>query len=445
MKIAILGFGGEGQAAYEYWARGNEITVCDANSDVNVPEVASARLGPDYLKNLSEFDLLVRSPGLPPREIVAANPDNPAILDKITSVTNEFFGICPTKNIIGVTGTKGKGTTSTLITRILEAAGKRVHLGGNIGTPLLNQANKIKPDDWVVLELSSFQLIDAKYSPHIALCLMVAPEHLDWHQDMDEYVAAKQGLFRWQTASDVAIYNRNNAHSTAIASVSPAPKRSYEVPGPGAEPHNTTGAYLQGDTIYVEGTPICKASDVGLLGRHNLENICAAAITTWDLIDHNVDVLRQVISSFTGLPHRLELVRELDNVKYYNDSFAASPDAAIAALNAVPGPKVMIMGGFDRDLPLEGLVQSLAAHQAELRKVLLIGASSERLAKALDMASFTNYEVLADTTMPQVVAHARSLVQAGDSVVLSPGFASFDMFKNFEDRGNQFRTAVEAL
>jgi UDP-N-acetylmuramoylalanine--D-glutamate ligase len=202
---------------------------------------------------------------------------------------------------------------------------------------------------------------------------------------------------------------------------------------------------LLDDTLYVEDTPICKEQEVKLLGRHNLENICAAAVATWDIIGHNQNVLRQVATHFTGLPHRLELVREVGDITYYNDSFAATPDAAVAAISAIPGPKVMVMGGFDRELPLDGLVHTLTLHQLEIRTLLLIGASAKRLADALDGASFTNYEVLSDKTMDTIVQKAQGAAQSGDSVVLSPGFPSFDMFKNFEERGLQFKAAVEAL
>ena len=215
MKIAILGFAGQGQSSYDYWnKKGNQITVCDQSPEVELPKDVTARLGRDYLRNLDDFDLLVRTPALHPRHIVAEN--SPKILDKVTSNTNEFFKVCPTKNIIGVTGTKGKGTTSTLIAKILQKAEHTVHLGGNIGTPPLDILKDIKKDDWVVLELANFQLIDLKYSPHIGVCLMVEPEHMDWHTDYEEYVAAKQQLFMNQTKTDKAIYYAKNKDSLSM-------------------------------------------------------------------------------------------------------------------------------------------------------------------------------------------------------------------------------------
>lgn len=447
MKVAILGFAGQGQAAYEYWnTADNTITVCDANADTEVSAGVATQLGDKYLGGLDQFDLLVRTPSLHPRDIVAANPDSPHILDKVTTVTNEFFRVCPSKKIIGVTGTKGKGTTSSLIAAILKTAGKRVHLGGNIGIPPLDMLkDNIHPNDWVVLELANFQLIDLKLSPRVAVCVMIAPEHLNWHADMDEYITTKQNLFRFQNVNDLGVFNRANAYSEQVASVSAAHMLSYEVPSPGADPHARTGAYLLGDTIYMDSTPVCKASDVALLGRHNLENVCAAIAATWHIIKQDIQVIQHVVRNFTGLPHRLEFVREVDGVKYYNDSFAAAPDAAMAAMNAIPGTKVVIMGGFDRQLPLDGLVHTVVSHQEDIRTVLLIGASAQRVAEALDTASFSKYEIVAATDIAAIIQKARGISQPGDSVILSPGFPSFDMFKNFEDRGLQFKAAVQAL
>src|SRR5487761_1124408 len=193
MKIAILGYDVEGRASYEYFASlGHQLTICDQKPDREIPEGATAILGEQYLDNLEQFDLLVRTPGLRPDKILAKNP---TVAGKITSHINEFLRVCPTKNVIGVTGTKGKGTTTTLIAKMLEAVGKKVKLGGNIGTPPLSFLAELTPEIWVVLELSSFQLIDIKTSPHIAVCLMVTPEHLDWHTGANEYITAKQQLF----------------------------------------------------------------------------------------------------------------------------------------------------------------------------------------------------------------------------------------------------------
>lgn len=198
MKVAVVGYGLEGQESARYWSKlGNKITVCDQDELKKDDSLHYTwQLGDNYLQNLGSFDVIVRTAGLHPNKIIEAN--NPEIEQKITTSVNEFIKICPTQNIIGVTGTKGKGTTSTLITKILEADGKAVHIGGNIGIPALELLPKIKNDDWVVLELSSFQLMDITKNPPITVCLMVVPEHLDWHTNMDEYIGSKQNLFKYQ-------------------------------------------------------------------------------------------------------------------------------------------------------------------------------------------------------------------------------------------------------
>ncbi len=437
MRIAILGYGAQGKAAYEYWNKlGSELTICDSNAALATPNGVQTKLGQDYLKDLAKFDLLVRTPALHPRDIVAANPDQPNILDKVTTVTNEFFKVCPTKNIIGVTGTKGKGTTSTLIAKMLEASGKKVHLGGNIGTPPLDMLKAgIQPNDWLVLELANFQLIDLKASPAIAVCLMVVPEHMDWHSDMNDYIAAKQQLFAHQSSSNAAIYYGLNPTSQHIASVSPGQKIPY-MKHPGAD--------VIENAVVIDGQTICKVDKLKLLGKHNWQNVCAAVTTVWQ-IDKNVEAIRSVITTFTGLEHRLELVRELNGVTYYNDSFASVPDATIAAIKAIDQPKVVIVGGFERGLDLTELTQAFVANQSTISKVLCIGVTGSKVAESLKKAGFTNYEVVAEKSMNNIVKKTQSTAQSGDAVLLSPGFASFDMFKNFEERGLQFKEAVNAL
>lgn len=434
MKVAILGFGIQGRSAYRYWRDGNEVTVCDRHRLKDLPPEARAVTGDDYLKNLDRFDLIVRSPIIHPSDIVAANSS--AILPRVTSVTNEFMRVSPSSNIIGVTGTKGKGTTSTLIAKILEAAGYRVHIGGNIGIPPLDLLDDdIKASDWVVLELANFQLIDLSRSPHIGVCLGVVPEHLDWHADHEEYVESKGRLFRQQTAEDIAIYYADSPAAKRIASSGRGRTVPYMEP---------PGAIVSNDEILIDGHRICLASELKLLGRHNWQNACAAVTAAWQ-ITKDTKAIRSALTNFTGLPFRIEYRREVKGVKYYNDSFASGPGAAIAAFRAVTMPKVMIIGGFDRGLKLDQLAETFARQPDQLRKVLLIGAAAQRTAEAFKRHGFTNYRISAAKDMATIVNEAAAIARAGDAVVLSPAFASFDMFKNFEDRGNQFNTAVEAL
>ncbi len=434
MRIAILGYGEQGRAAYEYWNQAdNEITICDANENLEIPKGALSRSGTDYLANLDEFDLLVRTPALHPRDIVAANPKSPDILGKVTTVTNEFMRVCPSRNIIGVTGTKGKGTTSTLIAKMLQATGKYVHLGGNIGTPPLDMLKPaIKPEDWVVLELANFQLIDLKQSPHIAVCLMVVPEHMDWHPDLQDYIQAKQQLFAHQTPEDIAIFYGLNPTSEHIAGVSAGQKIPY-MKHPGAD-------VIEG-VITIEGQPICEVEEIKLLGRHNWQNICAAITTVWQ-ITKDVEAIRSVLTDFTGLPHRLEFVREVSGVKYYDDSFGTTPETAIVAIEAFREPKVVILGGSDKGATYEELAK--VVQNNNVRAVVAIGKTGPEIRKALKAVGYENI-VDGGHNMKSILEAVQQQAKPGDVALLSTACASFDMFKNYKDRGEQFKAAVLAL
>jgi UDP-N-acetylmuramoylalanine--D-glutamate ligase len=432
MKIAILGFAGQGQAAYSYWdAPDNEITICDQDESLQVPNGVSTQLGKNYLDNLDRFDLLVRTPALHPHDIVAAN--SPEILNKVTTVTNEFFRVCPSKNIIGVTGTKGKGTTSTLIAKMLEAAGKRVHLGGNIGIPPLDLLkDDIQPDDWVVLELANFQLIDLKYSPHIAVVLMVEPEHMDWHEDIEEYIAAKQQLFIHQEEKDIAIYYAKSENSASIADASLGQQIPYfELPG----------AIIENDDIVIDGQSICSTTELKLLGKHNWQNVCAAVTAVWQ-ITQEIEPIRSVLTTFTGLEHRLEFVREVDGVRYYDDSFGTTPETAIVAIEAFSEPKVVILGGSDKGSDYNKLAETVKS--SNVHKIVLIGQMAGKIKASLQKVGYTNI-VNGGTTMKEIIDTARAQAQPGDIVLLSTACASFDLFKNYKDRGEQFKQVVQEL
>lgn len=432
MNIAVLGYGKQGHSAHEYWGnQGHQITVCDLNPDIELPAGTQSQLGENWNKNLDNFDLIVRSPFVHPREITKYS--SPDILQKVTTVTDEFLKVCPTKNVIGITGTKGKGTTSTLVTKMLEADGKKVHLGGNIGIPPLDMLkNNIKRDDWVVLELANFQLMDIKHSPHIGVCLMVVPEHLDWHTNDTEYYNAKKQMFVKQRAEDIAIYFANNKVSTDIASAGSSRKIPYY-----AEP----GAIIKDDKIMIDGQEIIDTKDIKLLGAHNWQNACAAVTVLWQ-VSKNSEAARSVLSTFTGIEFRLELRRELNGVKYYNDSFGTTPETAIVALQAFKEPKVIILGGSDKGANYDILAAELLKNNT--RKALLIGDQAKRIEESLKKVGFKDY-MPGGNTMKEIVKNASAQAMPGDVVLLSTACASFDMFKNYQDRGEQFNQAVAEL
>lgn len=430
MKVAILGFSSLDQSeswpVYRHFKqKGAEITAYYWGEPDLPADITPKKIGVDSrLDGLDQYDLIVRGPAVHPRQINTTAP--------VTSLTNLFVEQCPSQNIIGVTGTKGKGTTSTLIAKILQANHK-VWLGGNIGRPLLDDLPDIQPDDWVVLEMSAGQLIDFSQNIPTAVCLMVVPEHLDWHTDIEEYLQAKANLFKHQTADDTAIYFAGSENSRKIVQASPGHKIPY---------YQKPGAYVRQDGIIVIGeAEIMPMNDVKLLGEHNLQNICAALTAVWQ-VSPNLEAARQVLSSFSGLEHRLELVRELDGVKYYDDSFGTTPETAIVALQAFTGPKVVILGGSDKGIPFDGLAEAVVKNN--VRHAVLIGHTAPKIKELLAARGFNNFsEGLKD--MNAIVAEARRVAQRGDVVLLSTGCASFGLFKDYKDRGNQFKSAVNSL
>ena len=432
MKAAIVGYGIEGKINYQYWkSLGADITICDQDTTVQPPEGVPTQLGKGYLKNLGSFDVIVRSAGVNPDAILA---ENPGVKDRITTTIDTFIRICPTRYIIGVTGTKGKGTTSALIAKMLEAAGKQVFLGGNMGTSPLEFLEQISPDSWVVLELSSFQLCDIRHSPSLAVCLMVVPEHLNWHRNLQEYLDAKSQLFACQKPGDTAIYFADDERSHDIVSHSPGKKICYY-----AEP----GAFVMDNKIVIDNAVICETSEIRLLGTHNWQNVCAAVTAVWQVI-RDIPAIRSVITTFAGLPHRLEFVRTVDGVDYYDDSFGTTPETAVVAIKAFTRPKILILGGSDKGTFFDKLAVTITSQ--DIRHVILIGDTAGKIRAELLAAGYPAEKMtLGLSRMPDIVADARAHAQNGDVVLLSTGCASFGLFKNYKDRAAQFHTAVGAL
>ncbi len=420
-----MGFGIEGRAAAAYWAqKGDEITICDSNVSLDLPAAYRRKLGPDYLEQLDDFDVIVRS------QSVRYDGIDPS---RITSGTNEFFAQCPSR-IIGVTGTKGKGTTSSLIANILVEAGKTVHLAGNIGRSPLELLPEIKKDDIVVLELSSTQLIDLKFSPDIAVCLMIVPDHQDWHKDMNEYTNSKGNIYRHQTASGLAIAKAGDKICESLAELSPGKQLRY-----GSEP----AARVEGKDIFISNTKLMSTDEVALLGAHNLENVCAAISATWELIEHDEKAVRAAVADFRGLVHRLEFVSEVEGVKYYDDSFSTNPDTAIAAIKSFASDKVVIVGGSSKNASFDELAQVIDDNN--VIHALLIGEEADNLAQSLSKIGFTHFTVVKWQGMQHLIDTAYHLTESGDVVLLSPACASFDLFENYKDRGVQFQYAVKNI
>lgn len=428
MKVAIAGFGVEGQANNEYFRRqGHDITIVDERnlSPTDLPYGSTAILGKGAFERLDGFDVVVRTAGLAPYKIKTDA--------KVWSGTNEFFAECPAP-IIGVTGSKGKGTVCSLVTSILRAAGWNVHLVGNIGEPAISRLEDIKPTDVVVYELSSFQLWDAERSPSVAIVLKIEPEHLDVHKNFEDYIGAKSHITTHQSPDDIVIYNVENEYASQIALRSVAAKIPF--------PHEKA-AHVKDGFFWFGDRQICSIDTLKLPGKHNLDNACAAITGAWKWT-HDSEVIARGLADFEGLPHRLKFVREVNGVKYYDDSIATTSGSAIAALNTFDQPKVLILGGSDKGTDYQELASEVAKHN--VKQVLLIGSEAKKIERALKKAKVEAITYLGEkTTMKAVVESASQAATGGDVVILSPACASFGMFKNYVDRGNQFIDAVNAL
>lgn len=444
MKIALIGFGLEAKSAYDYFKsidQNNIFEIYDENpkSKIELPN------GVKFFGDFHDFskiqaDLIVRTPAVNPSRL----PKNA----KITSVTNLFFEKCPSP-IIGVTGSKGKGTVSSFTAEILRAVGLKVYLVGNIGLPALNELSKIQKDDAVIYELSSFQLWDAQKSPHIAVLNNLEVDHLDVHDGFEDYVAAKMNIAKNQTENDFFIFNAENPivlknveNLKNQLKAELQPFQDYNLA------HIQENHFLWGDEVLFE-TNILK-----IPGEHNQKNACAAMIATFDFLrekgfenEEIFDFWREGLSKFAGLPHRLKFVREFEGVRFYDDSIATTPGSAIAALNSFEKPKILILGGSNKGADLSELIEKISKiPEQELRKVILMGAESSKLAQKLTQAGFERFINLGqETNMQEVVKTAFKNAKSGDVVILSPAHASFDMFKSYVDRGEQFVENVNLL
>lgn len=430
MRVAIAGYGLEGESNYRYWSISgeNDITIIDQKTPQrDLPSGVKTLIGEDAFEKLADFDLVVRTAGLAPYKIKTNG--------KVWSATNEFFDKCPAP-IIGVTGSKGKGTTASLITSILERSGRNVWLLGNIGKPSLDVIGDIQQSDIVVYELSSFQLWDLQKSPHIAVVLFMEQEHQNVHTSMEDYVTAKANITKYQTEGDILIYNQSNQYAKYIAENSKAQLIGYA---------DITTAHISDNNFYYGEQIICSVDTLKIIGKHNQDNACAAIDAAWHFTQ-DTEVITRGLAAFSGLPHRLSFVKEVDGAKYYDDSIATTPNAAIAALRSFDGPKVIILGGSSKGSDFSDLAKELVNQsRSDLIYAILIGDESTHIAEACKAVGFLEFEIMNNPTMVDIVKRAHYMAVRGGVVLLSPAGASFGLFKDYADRGEQFEAAVMAL
>ena len=450
-KVAFIGAGVSHKRCIEQFVElGAQVTLCDqkksledfgAYADTLRRLHVRLSLGEHYTDGFAGQDIIMRTPGYE-----YYKPELQAALQAGTKVTSEvelFFELCPCE-IVAVTGSDGKTTTTTLISKMFEAAGRKVFLGGNIGAALLPQLADVTPEAVAVVELSSFQLISMRVSPKVAVVTNVTPNHLDHHKDMQEYIDAKRNILLWQVPPCRAVLGFENEISRGMQKDCKGEQVWF------TRLHDTDkGAFLResDDTLcYAENgvvTPILPRAEVKLRGLHNVENLLAAIAAVWGRVP--VEAMRQVGSTFTGVEHRIEPVRTLDGVTYYNDSIASSPTRTIAGLRSFNQKIILIAGGYDKKIPYEPLAPEILAH---VKTLVLMGATGPRIEAAVrGCAGFdeSTLTILHADSMQHAVELARGAAQPGDVVSLSPASASFDLYPNFEVRGRDYKNIVNNL
>ncbi len=393
-------------------------------------------MGEKYLDQLEGYNVIFRTPNLLPTNKKLIEARNKGA--EITSQTKLFMELCPAKTI-GVTGTKGKGTTATLIHKILKANSEETYLGGNIGVPMISFLDKLGKDSVVVLELSSFQLMDLDKSPNIAVVLNITQDHLDVHADREEYIGAKKSIVKYQTDKDFAVINMDYETSLSFEKITMA--KIFEISIRAAV---KKGCYVNKNDDIILSTEeseekIASFSELQLRGWHNLENVCAAVAAAY-LGGAGLDSIRGIVKNFQGLEHRLEFVADIGGVKYYNDSFATTPETTIAAIKVFDEPIVLIVGGSEKGSDYSEMGKAIGK---KAKAVFLIGQTASAIREKIPNSNVRIEEGFTD--MEDLVEKAATLSEPGDVVVLSPGCASFDLFKNYKERGELFKEAVGEL
>ena len=442
-EIAVIGIGISNIPTIKFLLEnGASVTACDIKSKEQLGDIADElikkgaklKLGDNYLKDI-KADIVFKTPGM--------RFDKPELLELrekgtiITSEMEEFMKICPAK-IFAVTGSDGKTTTTTLVYSLLKEEGFTCHVGGNIGTPLLYRIDDIKENDMVVLELSSFQLHTITTPPHVAVITNLSPNHLDWHKDYAEYIESKKNIMLYQNSDDILVVNSSNDETEKIGKEAKGILRSFSS-------KKDAFVCLDGDFIAVNGEKYLNINDIKIPGKHNVENYIAAIAATYPLVSK--EIINKVAKEFGGVPHRIELIRTIDGVRYYNSSIDSSPNRTINTLKVFSEPIILIAGGKDKGISYDEIGAPILER---VKALILIGKTSDLIEKAVfdaKKATSSNKElpIYRKETYDEVVTLAKEIAVSGDVVLLSNASTSFDMFKNFEERGNLFKELVNKL
>ena len=443
-KVAVVGIGVSNIPLINFLLKlGAKVTAFDKKTKEQLGDVVEdfenkgvkLELGEGYLAKLTGFEVVFKTPSMriDSEALVRAKSEGAYI----TSEMEEFVKYTKGK-IFAVTGSDGKTTTTTIISKLLEAQGYKTWVGGNIGTPLFAQIEEIKDEDKVVLELSSFQLMTMKEEINVAVCTNLSPNHLDMHKDMQEYIDAKKNIFLYQDVDDVLIVNRENDITYGFEKEAKGKVKEFS-----SKRVIENGAYYKDGALYVEGKEVCRKENIVIKGMHNVENYLAAFLATKD--DVSIENMKKVAETFSGVEHRCELVRELNGVKYYNDSIASSPTRTLAGLRAFDEKVILIAGGYDKHIPFEPLAYEGYPY---IKELILIGATSDKIQAAFDKLEAEKgikVNIQRANTFEGAIMLAKDTAKSGDIVTLSPACAAFDLFPNFMVRGKKFKEIVNSL
>lgn len=420
-----------------------KVTAFDKKTEEELGEVSvdfknkgvKLELGEKYLNKLTGFDVVFKTPSMRiDCDALVRVKDEGAY---ITSEMEEFVRYCKGK-VYGITGSDGKTTTTTIVSKLLEGQGYKTWVGGNIGTPLFSNIEEIEEDHRVVLELSSFQLMTMDSPIDVAIVTNLAPNHLDMHKDMKEYIDAKKNIFLYQNEKDLLILNRENEITHNFISEAKGIVKEFS-----SKRVLNEGAYYKDGLLYLEGKEVCRKEDIVIKGIHNVENYLAAFVATKDDVD--INTMKMVAETFAGVEHRCELVREINGVKYYNDSIASSPTRTLAGLYAFEKKVILIAGGYDKHIPFDPLAEEGSSF---IKELILLGDTKYLIKETFDKLK-NDKEIEVPITivssLEEAVNKAKELAVSGDIVTLSPACASFDMFPNFMVRGNKFKQIVNNL
>lgn len=443
-KVAVVGIGVSNIPLINFLVKlGANVTGFDIKSEEALGDIAvdfkkkgvKLQLGEGYLDNLTGYEVVFKTPSMriDCDALVRAKQEGAYI----TSEMEEFARYCKGK-IYAITGSDGKTTTTTIVSKLLEAEGYKTWVGGNIGTPLFSNIEEIEENHMVVLELSSFQLMTMNLPVDVAIVTNLAPNHLDMHKDMQEYIDSKKNIFLYQDSNNVLVLNRENDITYGFEKEAKAKVREFS-----SMRVLENGAYFNDGILYLEGNEVCKKEDIVIKGMHNVENYLAAFIATKD--DVKIETMKKVAESFSGVEHRCELVREIDGVKYYNDSIASSPTRTLAGLFAFERKVILIAGGYDKHIPFEPLAEE---GYEFIKELILLGDTKYLIKEAfekLKLEKNINIPIVMVESLEEAVSKAKEIASEGDIVTLSPACASFDMFPNFAVRGNKFKEIVNCL